>query len=240
MNGFLRFNMKPPYVSIIIPVFNHADELHACLASLATQTFRDFEVIIVDDGSTKPVDQTQFATSEFDYPVIWIHQDNQGAPSARNRGFRESASLEYVLFSDADITWEPQALEVMVSTLDHHPEVAYVYSSFYFGFKKFTCGAFSGERLKLLNFIHTSALIRRSVFPGFDESLKKFQDWDVWLTMAEGGKSGYWIDAMLFRIVPRASGMSQWLPQLLYKIPWLPLVKKYRRAEKIIRDKHHL
>jgi hypothetical protein len=89
-------------------------------------------------------------------------------------------------------------------------------------------------------YIHTSSLIRRADFPGFDETLKKFQDWDLWLSIAESGGKGVWIDKMLFSVAPGGS-MSDWLPAIAYRLlPFLPAVKKYNKARLIIKKKHGL
>lgn len=232
-------------ISVIIPVFNHVEELDACLKSLEQQIFRDFEVIVVDDGST---DNVQMRFSEysafFSYQFIRLDK-NQGAPVARNRGFT-AAQGEFLIFLDADIELVPTMLEELKRGLDQHLEADFAYSSFYFGRKLFQGYLFDVQRLKKMNFIHTSALIRREAFPGFDPSLKKFQDWDLWLTMAEQGRRGLFVDRVLFTIKPRKTGYSQWLPRFVYLLPWpifgwMPsVIQRYRDAEMIIRKKHHL
>jgi len=86
------------------------------------------------------------------------------------------------------------------------------------------------------------ALIKRADFPvgGWDESIKKFQDWDLWLTMLNAGKSGVWVDKVLFKIAPGGS-ISSWLPSFAYKLfPFLPSVKKYQAAMAVIKNKHGL
>ncbi|OGL88481.1 hypothetical protein A3H75_02270 [Candidatus Uhrbacteria bacterium RIFCSPLOWO2_02_FULL_51_9] len=140
----------------------------------------------------------------------------------------------------------PDCLEKMHRALAEHQEASYAYSSFKFGFKTFTCGAFSAERLRQMPYITTTSLIRAKDFPGFDGSLKKFQDWDVWLTMLAQNKTGIWMPEVLFSVVPRKSGMSSWLPSFVHKIKWpvfgwMPReVRRYREAERIIREKHNL
>ncbi|MEK7473470.1 MAG: glycosyltransferase [Patescibacteria group bacterium] len=231
-----------PGISVIIPVFNHAEALTDCLRSLETQTVQDFEIIIVDDGSAVPVAN---ATIRF--------EKNRGAPAARNEGFRRSKG-EYVIFLDADAVLRPDALEKMMKALESHPEADFVYPSFRFGWKTFKGRPFDEKALQASNYIHTSALIRRAAFPGFDESLKKFQDWDLFLTMAERGPAPYgagrgsrgiWIDEVLFSLKAHGT-MSNWLPSIAYRIPW-PIfgwtprtMKSYREAERIIREKHGL
>lgn len=228
-----------PKVSVIIPVFNHGRELEACLASLDAQTFRDFEVIVVDDGSNEPVRKTQNAKRK----IEWIRfEDNRGAPAARNEGFRRSKGA-YVIFLDADAELRPDALERMASALDARPEIDFAYPSFVYGWKSFKGRRFDERALHEANYIHTSALIRRGAFPGFDESLKKFQDWDLFLTMGERGSRGYWIDEYLFTIKPHGT-MSSWMPRIAYRIPWPAFgwmpesIGRFREAERIIREKH--
>ncbi len=225
--------MNRPSISVIIPVFNHAEALKACLRSLEKQTLQDFEIIIVDDGSDTPVMNTAIT-----------FEKNRGAPAARNAGFAE-AKGEYVIFLDADAELVSHAFEKLKKALETHPEADFAYSAFKFGFKKFGSFPFDPELLKRTSYIHTSALIRRDAFPGFDEALKKFQDWDLFLTMAEQGKRGFLVKDVLFSLKAKGT-MSQWLPSLTHFVPWpifgwMPKsVAKYQAAEKIIRDKHHL
>ena len=240
-------------ISVVIPVYNHAKELVACLASLERQTFQDFEVIIVDDGSvpavvlspTKDLTRSEILHSVQNDTRLLRLPENKGAPAARNEGFRRSKG-EFVIFLDADAVLEPRALARLKQALDEHPDAAFAYPSFRFGMKLFRGREFDVEALRRQNYIHTSALIRREAFPGFDESLKKFQDWDLFLTMAEQGKKGVWVDEMLLSFTPRRDGISQWLPAFVHKMPWPILgwmpreIRRYREAEAIIRKKHGL
>jgi len=78
----------------------------------------------------------------------------------------------------------------------------------------------------------------------WDENLKRFQDWDLWLTMGEQGKTGVWVDEYLFRVLTRKNGMSAWLPSFVYKVPfrWIPGLRRavlnYDKAKKLVVDKH--
>jgi hypothetical protein len=100
-------------------------------------------------------------------------------------------------------------------------------------------------------YIHTSALIRRTHFPRFDESLKRLQDWDLWLTMLEEGHMGIWVDKVLFTALPKKgflpwSGISEWLPSFMHRIPWRRLgfkpkvVTRYDDAIDVVKRKHGL
>lgn len=231
--------MDKPRLSIIIPVYNHAKEIGPCLESIFAQTYRDYEIVVVNDGST---DDFSGAIQPYLERIKLIEQDNAGANPARNRGFAESKG-DLLLFCDADIIMDPDMLDAMVQSLDNRPAASYVYSSFRYGWKKFKLWPFDAEKLKKMNYIHTSSMIRRKDFPGFDNKIKRLQDWDLWLTMLEQGKRGWWIDEFLFRVKPRKKyNMSEWVPSFMYNIPWFKprAVKKFEQAKEIIKKKHNL
>jgi len=231
-------------ISIIIPVYNQAPKLLATLKSIKAQTFTDYEVIIVNDGSRDNVEDVfaaYFKKLKTDNNYLFLNQENLGAPAARNRGARE-AKGEFLFFCDADAVLVPEALAVLSDTLNANPGASYAYPSFHWGHKLFAVGPFAPDKLKAAPFIHTMALIRRADFPagGWDESVQKLQDWDLWLTMLEAGKTGVWADKPLFKVTP-GGHISSWLPAAAYKMfPFLPTVQKYQAAVKVIKDKHGL
>ncbi|MCX6797643.1 MAG: glycosyltransferase family A protein, partial [Candidatus Falkowbacteria bacterium] len=202
------------------------------------------EVIIINDGS---IDNPESLFTDYikklapENNYIFISQPNLGAPAARNRGFKEARG-EYILFCDADAILYPQALETMWSALEQNWNASYAYSSFRWGRKLFKLGEFDPEKLKTMPYIHTMSLIRTKDFPasGWDENIKKLQDWDLWLTMLAEGKTGLFIPQVLFTVAPGGT-ISTWLPAAAYKLlPFLPAVKKYKAALKIVKDKHGL
>lgn len=231
-------------VSVIIPIYNAGSTIAATLTSLKKQTWKNLEIIVVDDGST---DELTRALQPYVLDITLIQQKNSGAPTARNNGFDHSAG-DYVLFLDADTVLEPEAVTKMVQALTTHPAASFVYSDFYFGWKKFHLFEYSTDKLRQQNYIHTTSLIRRQSFPRFDPTLKRFQDWDLWLTMDKEGNNGLWIPEVMFRVTQRASdvGMSTWLPSFMYKLPGIgqgrgnAAIASYRQAEAVIRAKHAL
>lgn len=233
-------------ISIIIPTYQHGEEIGKCISSILSQTFKDYEIIVVNDGSTdNTLKVLENYKSALGGKIKIINQENKGACAARNRGFEESRG-EFVLFCDADIILRPDMLEKLSEALKDNPEKSYAYSSFKFGWKKFNAGEFAKEKLKKINYIHTSALIRRQHFLGFDKSLRKFQDWDLWLTMSEHNYYGVWVKDILFKIKPRKKGISHWLPSFFYKAPFKNLgiyskiINDYENAKVIINKKHNL
>ncbi len=232
-------------ISLIIPAYNHADALVRTLQAIARQTRAPEEVIVVDDGSTDGPEAAVAAAGLRPLVTRWLTLDtNRGAPVARNTGFAASTG-EAVLFLDADATLRPDALALLSEALAAHPEAAFAYSAFRFGRKVFTGRPFAAAPLAEANFIHTSALIRRGAFPGFDPALRKFQDWDLWIRIVQAGGAGVFVPEVLLEIEERKTGgMSQWIPAFAYRLPWRALgwapvaVERYRVAERVIRTKH--
>lgn len=231
-------------ISVIIPAYNQASKITKTLASLERQSYQDFEVIIVDDGSTDNLSEVvgnYLEKSKMTNSFFIFRQRNAGAPSARNAGFLKSKG-EFLFFLDSDVILAPYAFRTFIDVLSNNPGASYSYSSFYFGKKLFRLEPFTAERLRRAPFISTMSLIKRSDFPTemWDESLKKFQDWDLYLTMLEHGHSGVYIEKPLWQAITGGT-MSTWLPSFAYKLmPWLSQVKKYNEALAVIKAKHKL
>ncbi len=231
--------MQSPLISIIVPVYNRPHEFVATLKSIEKQTYDNLEIIVIDDGSTEKLEVVSSKLK-----INYIRQENKGAPVARNKGFFISKG-DYVIFWDADAVGKQKMIQKMYNALQQYPNTSYAYCNFYFGKKKMPSQAFSSSALQYRNYIHTTSLIRRKAFQGFDESIKKFQDWDLWLTMLEQNKQGIWIDEYLL-YVSLGGTMSNWLPSFAYHMPWKLLpgirqkVKRYEIAYQKIVDKHHL
>ncbi len=113
-----------PRVSIIIPAHNSEKYLNKTLESVFRQTFQDFEIIVVDDGST---DGTRDVVQKYPDKVIYIYQQNQGHAITRNTGIRRSIG-EYIAFLDADDLWVETKLEKQVALLDRDKSVGLVHN----------------------------------------------------------------------------------------------------------------
>lgn len=240
-----------PVVSVIIPVYNHAHTLERTLLSLAKQSYRPLEVIIVNDGSTDGFLETMQRLQHVE-PIKSLHgkvisQPNQGANAARNRGFKESTG-QLVLFWDADTVADPKMIEKMVVVLSVHDDASFVYSRYRFGWKLMKSQEFVVEDLHRYNYIDITSLLRRQDFPGFDEELSRFQDWDLWLTMSKQNKKGIFLPETLYKkIVDVRPGESKWLsrsswlPSFMYWLPWhTKEVRRFNEGVAKIKEKHHL
>lgn len=142
-------------------------------------------------------------------PIEIIINDYSGsAPEKRNKGFEKSIE-KYILFSDDDIIYPIDFLEKMIHALEKNPNKGYAYCGYngivmnpithpMHGNFKIPSLPFDGYRLKQGNYISTMALIRREYFLGFDEKLKRLQDWDLFLTLLERGVEGICVPGVEF------------------------------------------
>jgi glycosyltransferase involved in cell wall biosynthesis len=136
-----------PSVSVIIPTYNRASMVKEAIQSVLSQTYKDFEIIVVDDGST---DNTRETVASLSDKVVYVYQPNSGPSSARNHGIR-LAQGKYIAFLDSDDLFLQTKLEKQVACMEKNPGVLLSHSSYqrinaegdYIGEVK--SGAFSGN-----------------------------------------------------------------------------------------------
>lgn len=109
-------------VSVIIPTYNRAEDLMRCLKSVLAQTYKDYEIIIVDDGSS---DNTRELVANIEGPIQYIYQQNQGPAGARNTGIK-CAKGEYIAFIDDDTIWHPEKLEIQMAYFTENSDIGIV------------------------------------------------------------------------------------------------------------------
>jgi glycosyltransferase involved in cell wall biosynthesis len=185
--------MSCPLVSVIIPTHNRASLIGQTLDSVARQTFRDFEVIIVDDGST---DDTAKLVRNRDETYRYVYQEQRGASAARNLAVREARG-QLVAFLDSDDLWLPEFLGEVVGAIQVQPDAALGYSDFRTmdaygrilrGHRKRQHGGRVTSKLFASIFIHTSCVVaKREVIldgGGFDVRLEATEDYDLWLRLS--------------------------------------------------------
>ncbi len=118
-----------PAVSIILPTYNRAKFLPEAFAAIQSQTWTDWELIVVDDGSSDNTGELiPELTRGWNQPVRYIYQENQGAYGARNTGL-DHATSKYIAFYDSDDLWLPHHLNDCVQSLDANPDVEWVYGA---------------------------------------------------------------------------------------------------------------
>ncbi|MEM6837285.1 MAG: glycosyltransferase [Cyanobacteria bacterium P01_C01_bin.120] len=184
-----------PKVSVIIPAYNAVAYLPQTINSVLRQTFTDYEVLIVDDGSSD--NTADWAAQIRDSRVKLISQPNQGAGAARNTGVK-NAQGDCVAFLDADDLWEPTKLAKQVERLDQQPEVGLVHTWITIANPD---GSLSDRTMQTDGEGHiwnqvvvynplkcgSTAMVRRQCFEElgyFDQSLKYSEDWDMWIRIA--------------------------------------------------------
>jgi glycosyltransferase involved in cell wall biosynthesis len=113
----------PPLVSVVIPTYNTAKYISYTLDSVFQQTFKDYEVIVVDDGST---DNTKAVLKPYMQKVSYIYQENSGRSEGRNTGIK-AASGKYIAFLDSDDLWTPTKVEEQVALMEKHQEIDFLF-----------------------------------------------------------------------------------------------------------------
>lgn len=192
-----------PKISVIIPCYNQGHFLEEAVQSVLDQTFQDFEIIIVNDGSTDP--NTIEILNNFNKPKTRIlHTTNQKLPSARNNGIKEALG-QYILPLDADDKIGPEYLELANNVLDENPEVGIVYcQAEFFGARNhvWNLPIYQFPHILLGNCIFCSALFRRTDWEkveGYNPNMTYgFEDWDFWLSLINLGVYVHRIDKVLF------------------------------------------
>lgn len=194
--------------SIIVPCYKQAGTLPRIITSIKDQNYKNYEIIVVLDGEDKGAERILSM-----YPDIkWIctGKTNKGAPYARNAG-QKLANGDYYAFLDSDMYLYPGTLRSWSEAFEKHPEVDFVYSGY-----KFTEGQtyFSEEFdpyfLRIYNYIDGNFPMRKEVFPGWDESLKSLQDWDMWLRIVASGSKGLYLKNQYFfcKDLPKPGSIS--------------------------------
>jgi len=183
--------MDAPSVSVIIPTYNRRELLRKALDSAKGQTYRDFEILVVDDGST---DDTRLFVEGI-AGVRYLFQENGGPAKARNLGIR-NARGSMIAFLDSDDLWSPHFLETQVRILNNHREVGLTCTGFTVG-KKTPRHFFERQEVILgdlypklykQSFIRTPAVVVRkeclAAVGGFNEAYRWSEDHDLWLRIA--------------------------------------------------------
>ena len=186
-----------PVVSVIIPTYNRAEYIKAAIASVLAQDFDDFEIIIIDDGSTD--DTRGIVAAIADERIRYLPQENKGRSFARNVALRH-ATGRYIAFLDSDDCYLPGKLSLQVRYMDANPETGMVYTSAH-------CIDGTGNRLPAqylatmsgriyqavaffqpVTITLPTVMVRRALMAetgGFDEAMERFEDTDMWRRLSK-------------------------------------------------------
>ena len=195
--------------SIVIPYYNKSAYIVRCIDSILNQTFNDYEVILVDDGSTD--NGIDLISKKYGDLIKVFHQDNSGVSAARNHGIQK-AKYKYIALLDADDAWHPQYLESVNWVITTEKEVKIVGSHYsrdvsffenkytipsYFKFENYFKKA-----IRNTYFTSSSSVIEKSFFyenAGFNKNLKKGEDHDLWFrVLLSGGNSFYITNTLVY------------------------------------------
>lgn len=215
-----------PLISVIIPVFNSEKTIRETIASVLKQSFTNFELILINDGSQ---DITLEIITQIKDPRLKVFSyPNAGVSASRNRGISQ-ATGEYISFLDSDDLWTSDKLESQLKALQANPQAGVAYSwthyidesgKFLYSGNKVALNGKVYEQLLLQNFIESGSnvLIRREALNqvgGFDESLFGPEDWDLLIRLAAKYN---------FVVVP--------IPQILYRMSANSISSSISRQEK--------
>jgi glycosyltransferase involved in cell wall biosynthesis len=195
-----------PKVSVIIQTYNRKEFLPEALESAFSQTFKDYEVVVIDDGSQDGTDKFMAEyLKNCQHDIRYIFQKNQGIPLARNRGINECKG-QYIAFLDSDDLFMPEKLAKCVAFLDQNPDYGMVYTdlflvdekgnileSWFQSKKEFSQGNIYRNLLKECFIIPTSSVIRTEVFKKigyFDPEIYFCNDYDLWIRISRHFKIG--------------------------------------------------
>lgn len=181
-------------VSIVIPTYNRATMLDKALTTCLNQTYRNIEVIVVDDGSTDSTKEVVQSFARRDNRVRLVSQQNQKLPRALNAG-HAAARGDYLTWTSDDNSYDPDAIEIMTSYLDGHPDVGSVYCDY-------RIVGPDGEALGMIRLPEPDCrdedliygacfLYRRTAFEkvgGYDPEMFLAEDYEFWLRMRRACK----------------------------------------------------
>ena len=225
---------KTPLVSVIVPAYNVADYIGDALNSVLAQTFTDYEIIVINDGSPD-TEALEKVLAPYLSRIVYLKQENRGVSAARNTGIK-AARGSLIAFLDADDTWLPHYLEVQVPRIQADPTIDVLYPNvIIFGDSSDAgeefmtiCpsnGEVTFERLLLqeCNVSNCSIARRETIMRAglFDESLLSVEDFDLWLRVVkQGGRIAYHRD-VLARYRRRHGSLTAdpiWLSEHILKV----------------------
>lgn len=210
-----------PTVSVVIPSYNTAPFIGETLDSVFAQTFTDFEVIVINDGSPD-TEELERVLAPFQDRIVYLNPAHQGLPGARNMAIR-AARGEYIALLDSDDIWEPEYLDVQVGMLKADPSIDVLFpNARFFGnhvdagrlwYELNPCSgdvtfeSLVAQRCSVLIMVtaRRDTLLRAGLF---DESLRSAEDFDLWLRIAHMGGRIVYHHRILTRYRKRLGSLS--------------------------------
>jgi len=226
-----------PRVSIVLPTYNQAGYLSDALDSILAQTYRDYELIVVNDGSTDRTSEILAAYSSRT-ALHLIETENHGLPTALNRGFRD-ASGSYLTWTSSDNIMLPRMLETLVQAMDDDSEIGLVYADWFLidedGETISVARSRKFDRLLLLrdDYINACFMYRRECQARVGEYspvLRGSEDWDYWLRIAKHYRMRH-VPRVLYKFRVHSQSMSANRERL---VTYREFAAKWRRDDPLV------
>jgi len=214
--------MKSPKVSINLCCYNSEKHLRETLNSIINQTYNDWELIIINDGSSDSTESIIFEYINQGFRISYLYQENRGLAYSRNEALKRSQG-EYIAFIDHDDIWMAEKLSTQVKFLEQNPEIDFLYSNFYMldqenskkylTYRKLQPSGFVFEQFLYCYTVGVlTVMVRKKVFDKlnehFDDNLKLAEEYDVFMRILHDAKAYYMSEPLaIYRIHPNMSSL---------------------------------
>jgi glycosyltransferase involved in cell wall biosynthesis len=189
-----------PLISVVIPAYGTRETIEQSIDSVLVQTYPHYEIIVVDDGS--PDNISSLIETSYGKKVILIRQDNLGLAGARNTGIKHAKGA-YIAFLDSDDVWLPDKLTTQAEQIKNSPNTDVFYGDCYFWDGNTQSGLWTELHQQKDGLVPKELIERTVMIPvltavvkaealrevgGFDKTLRRVEDYDLWLRLAVAGK----------------------------------------------------
>jgi glycosyltransferase involved in cell wall biosynthesis len=237
-----------PKVSVNLCCYNSEQYLRETIQSVINQTYTDWELIVINDGSIDSTESIVYEYKDMGYPIIYHYQENQGLGSSRNKALSLSRG-DYISFIDHDDVWLDSKLEKQVSVLEKNIDVDFTYSNFYslsnnkktiFSKKCLPHGYVFGDFLRYYPVAVVTVMFRKKALDGFnqlfDEKLKLSEDFDLFMRILYRSRAWYMNEPLaVYRVHSNMSSLKfieKWPDEMEY------IIDKLKRMETSVEVKY--
>jgi glycosyltransferase involved in cell wall biosynthesis len=212
------FKQKQPEITVIVTCYNYGQYLTEAVNSVLNQSYKNFELVIVNDGSTDNSKEiaSQIIAANPELAIILVNMKNSGQPAiSRNKGISMSRG-KFILCLDADDMIDPEMLNECFNILENNPDISIVYTDTLYLLKNsqqvVKSRTYSALLLKDFNFIPYCSMFKQEIWKktgGYRENVKGMEDWDFWIAASANNFKGFYLEKPLFFYRKHDEGVFQ-------------------------------